>query len=145
MQKTILGLTLALLFIYGCDSAGIGGRVELQENTAASELDAAAKKSSSQVETLILFDPNVPETPESIVFDRQDNAYITMAFIGEIRKIAPDLTQSTLTFMPLGAPCVDPSRVTVALGLAFDLHDQLYVAISACDPANLELVVAGSD
>jgi hypothetical protein len=85
-------------------------------------------------ETLILFDPLVPETPESIVFDRRDNAYITMAFTGEIRKIAQDLTQSTLALMPIGAPC-GPVAV-VALGLAIDRHDQLYVAVTACDPAN---------
>jgi sugar lactone lactonase YvrE len=76
----------------------------------------------------------VPETPESIVFDRQDNAFVTMAFTGEIRKIAPDLNQSTVTFMPLGAPC--GMVVTVALGLAIDRHDQLYVAVTACDPSN---------
>ena len=85
-------------------------------------------------ETLILFDPTVPETPESIVFDRDDNAYITMAFLGEIRKIAPDLTQSTLTFLPIGPPC--GPIPTVALGLAIDRHDQLYVALTACDPSN---------
>jgi sugar lactone lactonase YvrE len=85
-------------------------------------------------ETLILFDPSAAETPESIVFDRRDNAYITMAFSGEIRKIAPDLTQSTLAFMPIGGPCGPVS--VVALGLAIDRHDRLYVAVTACDPAN---------
>ncbi len=86
-------------------------------------------------ETLILFDPTPPaETPESIVFDRADNAYITLAQTGEIRRIAPDLTQTSLAFMPIGAPC--GPAVTVALGLAIDLHDQLYVAITACDPSN---------
>ena len=86
-------------------------------------------------ETLILFDPTAaPETPESIVFDRQDNAYITLSTTGEIRKIAPDLTQSSLAFLPLGAPC-GPSP-TVALGLAIDLHDRLFVAVTACDPSN---------
>ena len=76
----------------------------------------------------------MPETPESIVFDRQENAYITLANIGEVRKIAPDLTQETLAVMPLGAPC--GAQPTVALGLAIDLQDRLFVAISACDPAN---------
>ena len=86
-------------------------------------------------ETLILFDPTPPpETPESIVFDRQDNAYITLSTTGEIRKIAPDLSQSSLTFLPIGAPCGPVP--TVALGLAIDRHDQLFVAVTACDPAN---------
>ncbi|MCP3962277.1 MAG: hypothetical protein GY719_30920 [bacterium] len=95
---------------------------------------AAAPALAAEVETLILFDPMAGETPESIVFDRADNAYITLAFTGEIRKIAPDLTQTSLAFLPIGTPC-GPLAV-VALGLAIDRHDQLYVAVTACDPAN---------
>lgn len=85
-------------------------------------------------ETLILYDHFAGETPESIVFDSGDNAYITLAFTGEIRKIAPDLTQTSLTFLPLGAPC--GPVVTVALGLAIDDDDRLFVAVTACDPTN---------
>lgn len=96
---------------------------------------AAPPNPTGTVETLILFDPTPPpETPESIVFDRSDNAYITLSTTGEIRKIAPDLTQTSLAFLPLGAPC--GTQPTVALGLALDRHDNLFVAISACDPAN---------
>ncbi|MEM7581868.1 MAG: hypothetical protein AAF560_00690 [Acidobacteriota bacterium] len=89
---------------------------------------------AQNAETLILFDPDALETPESIVFDRHDNAYITLAFTGEIRRVAPDLTQTSLAFLPIGAPCGDAT--TVALGLAIDFFDRLYVAITACDPAN---------
>lgn len=90
---------------------------------------------AQSAETLILFDPTPPpETPESIVFDRNDNAYITLSTTGEIRKIAPDLTQSSLAFLPIGAPC-GPAP-TVALGLAIDPQDRLFVAVTACDPAN---------
>ncbi|MCB1035229.1 MAG: SMP-30/gluconolactonase/LRE family protein [Acidobacteria bacterium] len=96
---------------------------------------AAPPPPAGTVETLILFDPTPPpETPESIVFDRQDNAYVTLSTTGEIRKIAPDLTQSSLAVLPIGAPC--GAQPTVALGLALDLEDRLYVAVSACDPAN---------
>lgn len=94
-------------------------------------LPAAAQGTA---ETLVLFDPSVSETPESIVFDHSDNAYITLSTLGEIRRIAPDLTQTTLASLPTGAPC--GMQPTVALGLAMDRHDQLYVAVSACDPAN---------
>ncbi|NJL28737.1 MAG: SMP-30/gluconolactonase/LRE family protein [Thermoanaerobaculia bacterium] len=85
-------------------------------------------------QTLILFDPSVPETPESIVFDRHDNAYVTLALTGEIRKIAPDFSQTSLAFLPIDAPC-GPQPV-VALGLALDRHDRLYVAVSSCNAAN---------
>ena len=91
---------------------------------------------ANTVETLVQFDPNLAENPESIVIDRDGNLYITMAFTGEIRKIAPDLTQSTLAMMPIGAPCAGVFPPVAALGLALDRRDQLYVAVSACDPAN---------
>ena len=88
----------------------------------------------SPAQTLVLFDAAANETPESIVFDRHDNAYITLSNLGEIRKVTPDLHQSTVAVMPLGAPCGPVP--TVALGLAMDLRDELYVAVTACDPAN---------
>lgn len=97
-------------------------------------LSALPAVAQSDAETLILFDAAALETPESIVFDRHDNAYITLALTGEIRKITPDLQQSTVAFMPIGAPCGPVP--TVALGLALDRRDELYVAIAACDPAN---------
>lgn len=100
----------------------------------AGPLAMATAVRAQVAETLILFDPWVPETPESIVFDRRDNAYVTMALTGEIRRIAPDMSQSTLSFLPIGGPC-GPLPVA-ALGLAIDRHDRLYAAVAACDPAN---------
>ncbi|MEM8932201.1 MAG: SMP-30/gluconolactonase/LRE family protein [Acidobacteriota bacterium] len=88
----------------------------------------------SAAETLVLFDPTIPENPESIVFDRRDNAYISLALNGQIVRYAPDGTVTTVADLPIGAPC--PPQPTVALGLALDRRDRLYVAISACDPAN---------
>lgn len=96
----------------------------------------AAPAALAQAQTLILFNPAAVETPESIVFDRDDNAYITLALTGEIRKIAPDLTQTSLAFLPIGAPCGGIFPPVAALGLALDPQDRLYVATSACDPAN---------
>jgi len=95
-----------------------------------------ALRADPVVETLILFDPAVPETPESIRFDRFDNAYITLALTGEIRKVARDGTQSSLAFLPIGAPCGGLFPPPAALGLTFDRWDRLYVAVSACDPSN---------
>ena len=90
----------------------------------------------NEAETLILFDFEANENPESIRFDRHDNAYITMAFTGEIRKITPDLEQSTLTFLPIGVPCGDLFPPPAVLGLTFDRRDRLYVNVYACDPSN---------
>lgn len=107
-------------------------------------------------ETLVLFDPLVPETPESIVFDRFDNAYISLAQTGEIRKVAPDGTQTSVAFLPIDAPCgpqptvaieIEPDRTagaarvhaTLPAGLgcdefAFDVHGSIYCTT---DPTNV--------
>ncbi len=103
---------------------------------AAAALLMSPVSFADTVETLVQFDPTMAENPESIVVDRDEYKYITMAFTGEIRKIAPDLTQSTLAMMPIGAPCAGVFPPVAALGLALDRQDQLYVAVSACDPAN---------
>ena len=85
-------------------------------------------------ETLVLFDHFAGETPESIVFDRSDNAFITLSSLGEIRRLTPEGDQSTVAILPIGSGCAPlPS---VALGLAIDSQDQLYVAISSCDPSS---------
>ncbi len=103
---------------------------------AAALLMSPISSLADTVETLVQFDPTLSENPESIVIDRDQNLYITMAFTGEVRKIAPDLTQSTLAMMPIGAPCAGVLPPVAALGLALDRREQLYVAVSACDPAN---------
>lgn len=89
---------------------------------------------ASAAETVVLFDFDAGETPESIVFDRRDNAYITLNFLGEIVKVAPDGTVTSLAFLPIGGPCAP--LPAVALGLAIDIFDRLFVAVSSCDPAN---------
>ena len=91
--------------------------------------------SQAGAETLVLFDFAASETPESIVFDRRDNAYISLANTGEVVKVDEDVNVHPLAQLPIGAPCAVP-QPTVALGLAFDQRETLYIAISACDPAN---------
>lgn len=86
------------------------------------------------VETVVLFDAEALETPESIVFDRRDNAYISLALTGEIRKLSADGQMTGLARLPIGAPC--GGFPVAVLGLAIDHRDQLYVSVSACDPTN---------
>jgi hypothetical protein len=77
----------------------------------------AASASASRVKTVALFDHAAFETPESVQIDRHGNAYVSLASSGEIRKIAPDGTQSTLALLPLH-PDVQPCQNAVgAAGL----------------------------
>src|SRR6185295_7767814 len=89
------------------------------------------------LETVALFDAAQLETPESVVFDRSGNVYLSLALTGEIRKIAPNGAQSTLAFLPIGPP-LTPCFGFFAIqgGLAFDGHGSLFVSVASCDLAN---------
>jgi sugar lactone lactonase YvrE len=88
-----------------------------------------------QLETIALFDPAAAETPENLAIDSSDNIYVNLALTGEIRRIAPDGTQSTFAQLPLGGPPGTPcgSFVGGLTGMAIDRHDNLYVALASCD------------
>ena len=89
------------------------------------------------VEVVATFDAGHLETPESLVFDREGNVYISLALTGEIRRITPDGTQSTFATIPIGAP-LTPCGGFIAImgGLTIDSHGNLYVTAAACDPVN---------
>ena len=92
----------------------------------------------SSIETVALFNPLALDTPESIVFDRQGNAYLSMALTGEIRKIAPNGTQSTLAQLPLGVPMTQCGPLFAVMGaLAIDDREEaLYVTLNPCEMEN---------
>jgi len=62
------------------------------------------------VETLAIFPP--PNLPEGVALDGQGNAYIGITLTGELRKIAPDGSQSKLAQLPsiLAGVTVGPSN-----------------------------------
>jgi sugar lactone lactonase YvrE len=92
---------------------------------------------AQSAETVASFNAAQLETPESLVFDRAGNLYISLALTGEIRKIAPDGTQSTFAQLPLGAPLTPcGALVNIMGGLALDEHGNLYVPVGSCDLAN---------
>ena len=49
----------------------------------------AANASAAEVETIVLFNPEIPETPESIQVDHDGNVYVSLSRIGEVRRSAP--------------------------------------------------------
>jgi sugar lactone lactonase YvrE len=98
----------------------------------------AASASAAEVEAIVLFNPAVLETPESIQVDRHGYIYISFARLGEIRKIALDGTQSTLALLPIHLeiqPCpVAPGR---SAGIALDHQGNVYVNVISCSAADL--------
>ena len=98
---------------------------------------AAAPPTIGEVETLVLFDPLVPENPESVVVDRDGNLFISLALTGEVRKIAPDLAQSTHAVLPIGPGPVCANGTPAIMGaFTLDPSDNLYATVNSCTPAN---------
>src|SRR5262245_64289298 len=106
------------------------GLVTLHSTTASAHPDA-----QGSVETVALFDADTLETPENIAIDNDNTKYISLALTGEIRKIAPDGTQSTFAELPLGAPPLTfcGSFFAGLTGLTLDEHDNLYANVASCD------------
>jgi hypothetical protein len=86
-------------------------------------------------ETIALFNPDLLEAPTGIAIDSRDNKYVSLTLTGEIRKIAPDGTQSTFALLPLGGPPLTPCGPFFGVigPLAIDLEDNLYVTLDSCD------------
>ncbi|HEX7182423.1 MAG TPA: SMP-30/gluconolactonase/LRE family protein [Thermoanaerobaculia bacterium] len=87
------------------------------------------------LETVASFNPAALETPESIAIDLDGNRYISLVMTGEIRKIAPDGSQSTFALLPIGPPLsiCGPFFNGVA-GITIDVHGTVYASVLACDP-----------
>lgn len=91
-----------------------------------------------QLEVVAAFNPAALETPESLAIDRDGNIYISLALTGEIRKIAPDGTQSTFIQFPIGAPLTFCGPFFNAVtGITIDPQDDtLYASVVSCDLAS---------
>lgn len=83
-----------------------------------------------QVEVVKSFDPTAGELPEGIAVDKVGNIYVSLGAplgpYGEIRKISPDGTESTLILFPEG-----PGPA----GLAVDAPGNVYYAFFTLDAA----------
>ncbi|HEX4954063.1 MAG TPA: hypothetical protein VF017_11790 [Thermoanaerobaculia bacterium] len=98
---------------------------------------AAHPPDAGTVETVALFNALALETPESIAEDRDGSFFISMALTGEIRRIAPDGTQSTHALLPIGPPLTPCHGLFGIMGaLTLDRHGNLFVSVAACDPAD---------
>ena len=72
--------------------------------------------------------------PESIEIDRDGNLYVSLSFSGEIRKIAPDGTQTTVAVLPIGPPLSFCGVFFNAVGpITLDKRGNLYASVLACD------------
>jgi sugar lactone lactonase YvrE len=85
------------------------------------------------------FDAALGELPEGIAIDHDGSIYVTLSPRGEIRRIAPDGSQSTV------AQLSPPGVGFGPLGLAFDRDGDLYAAVATFDPASSGVYRVGAD
>lgn len=85
---------------------------------------------SGHVTWIRTYDPAEGEFPEGIAVDKQGNIFVTMAPIGEIRKISPQGTETLFYQFPAGA---------MLTGLAVDAPGNVYVGVFAqgADPGGV--------
>ena len=85
---------------------------------------------SGHVTWIRTYDPAAGEFPEGIAVDKQGNIFVTMAPLGQIRKISPQGTETLFYQFPAGA---------MLTGLAVDAPGNVYVGVFAqgADPGGV--------
>lgn len=95
---------------------------------------SAHPPNAGTVETVALFDPLALETPEGIAIDRDGTIYLSLALTGELRKISPDGSQTSLAFLPIGPPLTPCFGFLAIQGaLTLDRNGDLLVSVASCD------------
>lgn len=97
--------------------------------TAAFVFAAASSGAlAASLRTVIAFDPAARETPENLAIAPDGTTYVSLAFASEIRRIARDGSQRSLTLPTMGG---------ITVGVAIDEHHggDLDVAVRSSDPS----------
>ena len=88
----------------------------------------AGPHATGEVQTLRTYDPDAGELPEGIAIDKRGRIYLSMAPLGELRRIDTDGSEHVVAQLPVGGG-------NGALGLAVDAPGNVYVAVHTNDPA----------
>ena len=95
---------------------------------APASLGRAASDDVGSVTTLRSYDADAGELPEGLAVDKRGAIYLTMPFIGELRRVAPDGSETVVAQLPIG-------NGPGALGLAVSAPGDLYAGVATSDPA----------
>jgi sugar lactone lactonase YvrE len=101
--------------------ARLGLLVSIAATVVAGGLSASA--AGVPLETVATFEARAREYPEGVAVDASGDLYVSLSSTGEIRRIAPDGTQSTVARLHVGGGYV--------LGLAVAPDGVIYVAVPA--------------
>jgi len=128
MRKALLTVSTLFLTLFACDGDPSDSPDADMENRYLTVFDPPP------LEDVVSFNPAALEAPESIVTDFEGNLFVSLALTGEIRKIAPDGTQSTFAMLPIGQPLVPCGGLVGILGaLARDWDDNIYASVASCN------------
>lgn len=105
-------------------------RVKLVLAVAALLL-APAVVAGAAVNTVVVvdYDPAAGELPEGVAVDKRGDVFVSLAPLGQVRKITPGGAETTL------AQVVPPGAGNGVLGLAVDAPGNVYVAAATLDTA----------
>ena len=96
---------------------------------AAFVLSVAAAGAAVDVQVVIDYDLAAGEQPEGVAVDKRGDVFVSISPLGEIRKVTPDGSESTL------ATLVPPGSGFGPLGLAVDAPGNIYAAVATFNPA----------
>jgi streptogramin lyase len=96
---------------------------------AAFVLAVAAAGAAVEVQVVIDYDLAAGEQPEGVAVDKRGDVFVSISPLGQIRKVTPEGSESTL------ATLVPPGSGFGPLGLAVDAPGNIYAAVATFNPA----------
>ena len=109
--------------------SGVAKRLGVVLVAAAVLVPFSATGAAVGVEVVVDYDPAASEQPEGLAVDKRGDVFVSLAPLGEIRKIGRDGSESTL------AQIIPAGSFPGVLGLATDAPGNVYAAASTGDPA----------
>lgn len=92
-------------------------------------LPVAVAGAAVNVAVVVDYDAAAGELPEGVAVDKRGDVFVSLAPLGQVRKIGRDGSESTL------ATLVPPNSGNGVLGLAVDAPGNVYAAVATFDPA----------
>jgi streptogramin lyase len=93
-------------------------------------IPVAVADAAVDIEVVVDYDPAAGELPEGVAVNKRGEVFISLAPLGEVRKIGRDGSESTLATIPL-----PPGAFPGVIGLAIDAPGNVYAAVSTGDAA----------
>ena len=125
------GFVIAAVFGLSLTLVGLGPLEGSLPEGTANQKAKVKPLPAGQLETVVLYDPAIGELPEGIAVDKTGNLFVTLAPLGQIRKITPDGVETVFATLD---PTIVPPAVG-AIGLAVDAPGDVYACLMSLNPS----------